>query len=146
MIANRLHLVNVCRSLETVGLAFNASVRPHLCDPDTQSWKATVTTWASPTDRRDSLNLTAKNSNRMSQSKARHVRLRAHALRFPTQERRSPLFFRKSFFHSHGDKYLTAAPSGPSTPPPVGSPRQLRTWVTQEVASSLNRFPFPRLR
>ena len=24
------------------------------------------------------------------------------------------------------------------------SPRQLRTWATQEVASSLNRLPFPR--
>ena len=31
-------------------------------------------------------------------------------------------FFRKSFFHSLGDKCQTAAPGGPSTPPPVGSP------------------------
>jgi hypothetical protein len=53
-------------------------------------------------------------------------------------------FSRESFFHSLGDKCQTAAPSGPSTHPPVGSPRQLRIWPTQEVASSLNRLPFLR--
>ena len=37
MIASRLQLVSVCRSLETAGLASNAS--PHLCDPDTRVGK-----------------------------------------------------------------------------------------------------------
>ena len=35
----------------------------------------------------------------------------------------SPLFFfQKIFFSLSGDKCQTAAPGGPSTPPPVGSP------------------------
>src|SRR6476469_1764137 len=46
----------------------------------------------------DSLNLTAKNSNRTSQSKARHVRLRAHAEDFPTQGKRAPSFFSENLF------------------------------------------------
>ena len=65
-------------------------------------------------------------------------------LKVPDSRKEAPSFFQKIFFHSLGDKCQTAAPGGPSTPPPVGSPRQLRTWATQEVASSLNRLPFPR--
>ena len=37
MIASRLQLLSVCRSLETAGLASDAS--PHLCDPDTRVGK-----------------------------------------------------------------------------------------------------------
>ena len=60
------------------------------------------------------------------------------------KERNPSFFSRKCFFRSLGDKCQTAAPGGPSTPPPVGSPRQLRTSASPEVASSLNRLPFLR--
>src|SRR6478672_3442778 len=84
----------------------------------------------------DSLNLTAKNSNRTSQSKARHVRLRTHAEDFPTQGKKDPLFLRKSFFDSHGDKYLTAARCGPSTPPaPTQDLGHSRSRIVIEPAS-----------
>ena len=63
----------------------------------------------------------------------------------PDSRKEPPSFFsRKSFFHSLNDKCQTATPVGPSTPPPVGSPRQLRTWASPEVASLLNRLPFLR--
>ena len=62
------------------------------------------------------------------------------------RERNPLFFFRKCFFHSLGDTCLTAARCGPSTPPPVGSPRQLRTWARPEVANVIEPLPFPAPR
>ena len=63
----------------------------------------------------------------------------------PDSRKEAPsLFFQKIFFSLSGDKCQTAAPGGPSTPPPVGSPRQLRTWATSRSRIVIEPAPFPR--
>jgi hypothetical protein len=67
----------------------------------------------------------------------------------PDSRKEAPFFFRKSFFHSLGDKCQTAAPSGPSTPPPLhpstrGVPAPTPAAGESRSRDVMNPLPFPR--
>jgi hypothetical protein len=68
--------------------------------------------------------------------------------RLPNSRKEGPLFFfRKSFFHSLGDKCQTAAPGGPSTPPaPTQDLGHSRSRIVIEPASVPEAAAKPALR